>query len=59
MEYILRTQKLSLYSAPARISKGQGAGARRAQCQNKKRQLALEPHKWVSTLTYDYLPSPL
>ena len=24
------------YSAPARISKGQGAGAKRAQCQNKK-----------------------
>ena len=28
-----------LISAPARISKGQGAGAKRAQCQNKKGNL--------------------
>ena len=48
-------------SALARISKGQGAGAKRVQCQNKKGHLSLEPHlyKCVFTLTYDYLPSPL
>ena len=51
----------NLGSAPARIWKGQGAGAKRAQCQNKKGHLSLEPHlyKCVVTLTYDYLPSPL
>ena len=35
----------TLASAQARISKGQGAGAKRAQCQNKKGHLEL--HKCV------------
>ena len=43
-------------SVPARISKGQGAGAKREKCQNKKGHLALDLHKCVSTHTYDVNP---
>ena len=46
-------------SDPARISKRQVAGAKRAQCQNKKGHLSLEPHKCISAPTYDYLTFPL
>ena len=39
-------------SAPARISKGQGAGAKRAQCQNKKGTL---PQNGISVYPFSHM----